>query len=214
MKNTIIVFLLWFLMCPDVSVAQSEGDVKLPEPRTNGGMPLMEALNNRHSTREYTEQKLPMDLLSNLLWAADGYNRRDAKKRTAPSSMNFQEIDIYVAMQDGLYIYDAWDNKLILVMNKDLRDATGKQDFVGKAALNLVYVANLEKVKDPESEGQLNASHTNAGFIAQNVYLFCASEGLGSVVRGWFDEKSLSETMKLGEKQKIILCQTVGYPEK
>jgi SagB-type dehydrogenase family enzyme len=194
------------------SIFASAQNIALPEPQKTGGKPLMEALNDRHSTRDFSERELDLQTLSDLLWAAFGYNRPEERKRTAPTSRNYQEMEIYVSIPSGLYLYDAWENTLLRVLDRDIRASTGLQDFVAKAPLNLIYVANQEKVQDPHGERQLRASHTNSGFIAQNVYLYCASAGLVSVVRAWFDEEDLHKAMSLGEHMKIILTQTIGYP--
>jgi SagB-type dehydrogenase family enzyme len=173
----------------------------------------MQVLKDRHSTREFSTQKLPPQVLSNLLWAAFGVNRPDGK-RTAPSAMNWQEIDIYVATQDGLYLYDAKANALNPILAQDVRAATGQQPFVKEAAVNLVYVADLAKAGRVGGEMQTLFTAADTGFIAQNVYLFCASEGLAAVVRGSVDREALAKLIKLRPDQKIILAQTVGYPKK
>jgi len=185
--------------------------VKLPAPRMEGGKPLLQALKERKTGRAFAPTPLPDQLLSDLLWAADGVNRPDGH-RTAPSAMNMQEIDIYVARADGLYLYDAVNNSLIREAESDIRAATGQQDFVKGAPVNLIYVADEARM---EKVGGAKAKYAAAdtGFIAQNVYLFCASEGLETVVRGWFDEQELGAAMKLRPAQKIILTQTVGYPQ-
>jgi SagB-type dehydrogenase family enzyme len=172
----------------------------------------MQVLKDRHTTRDFSSQKLPPQVLSNLLWAAFGVNRPDGK-RTAPSAMNWQEIDIYVATQDGLYVYDAKGNALKPVLAQDVRGATGQQPFVKEAAVNLVYVADLAKTGRAGGEDQTLYTAADTGFIAQNVYLFCASEGLAAVVRGSVDRVALAKLIKLRPDQKIILAQTVGYPK-
>jgi SagB-type dehydrogenase family enzyme len=188
-------------------------NIKLPPPKTSGGMPLMDALSKRHSTREFSTEKLSLEKLSNLLWAAYGINRAEAKKRTVPSSMNYQEIDLYCALQEGLYLYDAYQHALVQVHDKDIREFCGKQSFCKDAALNLIYVADNTRVEKID-DYQHHASYANTGFIVQNVYLYCASEGLETVVRAYFDEKVLSAKMMLNKDQKIILTQTVGNPVK
>lgn len=198
------------IMASGISIAAQ--NISLPEPQKTGGKPLMEALNERHSSRTFSEREPDLQTLSDLLWAGFGYNRPEERKRTAPTSRNYQEIEIYVSMASGLYLYDAWENSLVLIHNRDIRSGTGSQDYVGKAPLNLVYVANQQKVQNPHSERQLLASHTNSGFIAQNVYLYCASAGLVSVVRALFDPEILKKEMALDENMIIILTQTVGYP--
>jgi SagB-type dehydrogenase family enzyme len=186
--------------------------IKLPKPQMTGGMPLMEALLARQTRREYSSKELSEQMLSNLLWAAFGINRPDSGKRTAPSAMNMQEIDIYVATADGLYLYDAKENALNPILSEDIRAATGPQPFVKDAPVNLVFVADFSRMRGSE-ENKVFYSATDTGFISQNVYLFCASEGLATVVRGYVERDMLAKVMKLRDDQKIILAQTVGYPK-
>ena len=192
-------------------LAQDLKPILLPQPQTDGGRPLMQALKERKTTRDFSAEKLPSQILSNLLWAAFGVNRPDGK-RTAPSAMNWQEIDIYVATSDGLFVYDARGNRLEPVLAQDVRPATGLQSFAATAPMDLVYVADLSKVGSTQESDLF--TYADAGFIAQNVYLFCASEGLATVVRGSIDRVALAKMMKLRPEQKIILAQTVGYPKK
>lgn len=206
------VLCLTILLVPALAVAQQLKPIQLPAPQTTGGMPLMQALKARHTTREFSTRKLPLQVLSNLLWAAFGINRPGSGKRTAPSAMNRQEIDIYVTTADGLYVYDARGNRLDPVVAEDVRAATGTQSFVGEAPVNLVYVADLGKAAGSGPEDRALYTGADTGVIAQNVYLFCASEGLGVVVRGSVNRAALAKTMKLRPDQKIILAQTVGYP--
>lgn len=185
-------------------------DIDLPSPRRTGGMPLMEALARRRSSREFDGRALPRQTLSDLLWAAWGYNRPD--KRTAPSSRDKQEIELYVAMQDGLYLYDAEDNRLLMVSDKDLRAMTGTQPFVAKAPLNIIYVCRKQMITDKTPDELIAATYANTGFIAQNVYLFCASESLATVVRAMVDREKLAEAMRLPDHSMVTLVQSVGYP--
>ncbi len=213
MKRTIPAFLSGLLLLVGASLicAQDSGTIQLPAPQTEGGKPLMQVLKARHSSREFgPESKLPMQLLSNLLWAANGVNRPDGK-RTAPSAMNWQNIDIYAATADGLYLYDAQHNSLKTVLSEDVRAATGQQEFVKSVPLNLVFVADYAKAKVPGAE---TWSAAGAGFVSQNVYLFCASEGLATVVRGLYNGEALGKTLKLRPDQKVVLTQSVGYPKK
>jgi SagB-type dehydrogenase family enzyme len=203
---------LVILLFPALALAQQLKPVKLPPPQTTGGMPLMQALKARHSTREFSSRKLSPQLLSNLLWAAFGINRPESGKRTAPSAMNQQEIDIYVATTDGLYVYDARNNRLDPVLAEDVRAATGTQSFVGEAPVNLVYVADRSRMSHASAEDLALYNGADTGVIVQNVYLICASEGLGVVVRGSVNRSVLEKVMKLRPNQKIILAQTVGYP--
>lgn len=193
-------------------------DIKLHEPDKKGGVSLMQALNDRASTREYDSRKLTDTQLSNLLWAAWGINREQEGKHTAPSSNNKQEMSVYVALESGLYLYVPESHYLKQIHNRDIRKATGMQDFVEIAPVNLIFVADLIKagVSNPEKAGpeSLNTSNINTGFMAQNVYLYCASEKLACVVRGWVDIPELSKAMELAPNQRIIIAQTIGYPKK
>ncbi len=193
--------------------AQEPQPVALPSPQVEGGKPLMEALKQRKTTREFTAEKLSPQVLSNLLWAAWGINRDDGR-RTAPSASNRQEIEVYVVTADGTYVYDAKGNVLKPVVSGDIRRATGTQDFVSEAPLNLVYVARWSRTGGGDENGKTAMSHADTGFIAQNVYLFCASEGLGSVVRASLNRAELGKALHLEPDQHITLAQTVGYPRK
>jgi len=186
--------------------------IALPAPDTTGGEPLMQALKNRQSTREFSSEKLPIVTISNLLWAAWGINRPDSGKRTAPSASNREEIEIYVASASGLYLYEAKEHRLQPVLSADLRAQTGTQAYVGTAPLNLVYVADFAKMGSESAEDKIFYSACDTGFIAQNVYLFSASEGLATVVRGSVDRSALAKAMHLRPEQHITLAQTVGYP--
>ncbi len=196
------------------SSAETLKAIQLPGPQIEGGKPLMQTLQNRSSSRTFSSKKIPLQVLSNLLWAAFGVNRPDSGRRTAPSAMNWQEIDIYVATGDGLYLYDANRHQLQTVLGEDIRDLTGLQPFVKEAPVDLVYVANLSRMTGARQGDKELYSAADTGFIGENVYLFCASEGLATVIRGSIDRSALAKAMKLRPEQKIILAQTVGYPKK
>jgi len=193
------------------ATGQESKTVQLPAPKTDGGKPLMQVLKERKSSRSFSAKALPDDVLSNLLWAADGVNRPDGK-RTAPSAMNMQEVDIYVAKADGLYLFDAKAQALKLIAAQDVRAQTGGQPFVAQAPVNLIYVADQAKMARLSDPDKTFYAATDTGFISQNVYLFCASEGLATVVRAMGSRDGLTQAMNLRPEQKIILAQTVGYP--
>lgn len=184
--------------------------IALPQPQMDGGMPLMRALKARKSSREFADKPIPQQQLANLLWAAFGVNRDD-QKRTAPSAHNRQEIDIYAAMHDGLFRYDAVNNALQPILQRDIRGLTGKQDFPAHAAVNLVYVADFSRVKNVPRKEAMEVAAISTGAIVQNVYLYCASEALATVVRGWIDKKALAKAMGLRDDQYIFVAQSVGY---
>lgn len=187
--------------------ASIAGTVKLLPPQLDRSAPLMQALKDRRSERSYSDRKLSRQQLANLLWAANGVNR-DGGKRTSPSPHNVQGIDIYVVLEEGAYVYDTVKHVLVPVVSGDHRRATGKQEFVAGAPLNLAYVADTEVIRyDPGTVG------IPVGCMVQNVYLYCASDGLGSVVRGSFDAGELAKALNLRTTQRIYITQTVGYPK-
>ena len=186
--------------------------VRLPRPDRTGGLPLMQALAQRHSTREFRDDALPLPVLGQLLWAADGVNRPRSRSRTAPSAMNAQEIDLYVALPQGLYRYDPPTHALELMQALDVRGLTGVQDFVEVAPVELMMVATPARLPLVPAASRIPYAAACAGAIAQNVYLACTSLGLACVVRGWFDERRLARALKLARGQRILLAQTVGLP--
>jgi len=202
------------LVCPSLISGQEPKPVQLPEPQMDGSRPLMQVLKDRSSSRAFSTEKLPKQVLSNMLWAAFGVNRPDSGKRTAPSAMNWQEIDIYVATADGLSLYDAKEHALKPVLAEDVRALTGQQPFVQQAPVNLVYVADFSRMGEREVDVKVFCSAADTGFISQNVYLYCASEGLATVVRGLIDRPALEKAMKLRPDQRVTLSQSVGYPKK
>lgn len=190
---------------------QAAARVALPAPDTRGGIPLMQALARRHSSRVFRHDPLPLQDLSNLLWAADGINRRRAHEHTAPSAMNEQEIDIYLALPEGLYVYRPEPHALVLARPADVRALTGVQDFVDDAPLDLVYVADHARMKLVAAAAREVYAAAMAGAVAQNVYLYGASAGLAVVVRAWIDRPALARAMGLRPSQHIVLAQTVGF---
>ncbi|MGB7620867.1 MAG: nitroreductase family protein [Terriglobia bacterium] len=207
------IALIGLLLSFSVAPAQELKPIELPTPQMDGGRPLMQVLNERHTTRTFSPEKLPMQVISNLLWAAFGINRPAIGGRTAPSAVNWQEIDIYVAMADGLFLYDAKKQLLVPLLKDDVRAMTGTQAFVKDAPVNLIYVADLARTKRASSEDTTLYTAADTGFISQNVYLFCTSEKLATVVRGSVDRAALAKTMKLRPEQRIILAQSVGKPK-
>lgn len=173
---------------------------------------MLDALANRKTSRSFSNKELDLQTLSNLLWAANGINRVEDGLRTAPSAVNWQEIDIYVSIANGVYIYNAKENNLELYIRKDIREATGRQPFVKDVPVNLIYVVDFTRMGDRTEEVKHWYSAADAAFIAQNVYLFCASEGLATVVRGAVDKVELKNVMSLPEHKHVVLCQSVGYP--
>lgn len=198
MRKNIFLTCFFFSLC-----ALSAQDIKLTKPTKIGGKPLMDVLDIRKSDREFVKKDLPIYMLSDLLWAAYGFNRDD--KRTVPSSQNRQEIDVYVMFDDGVYLYDAYNNLLLLKKKGDFRSELGNQDYVMNAAVNIILAANMDKASNRE------AAFIDSGFISQNIYLYAASTGLGTVARASFKRPGLHEALELTDNQEITLVQPVGY---
>jgi len=186
--------------------------INLPAPAQDGGLPLMEALRLRGSQREFLPTPLPPQVLSDLLWAAYGVNRPAENGHTAPTARNAQEIDVYAAMPTGLYLYEPVSHCLQLVESSDVRRVTGYQDFVDDAPLDLIYVADHGRMKQIPAAQRDSFASVAAGAISENVYLYCASAGLATVIRAWIDRTALGEAMGLPPDGQILLSQTVGYP--
>jgi nitroreductase len=186
--------------------------VPLPKPERHGGMPLMDALAMRQSAREFESRELPAELLSSLLWAAFGVNRPDGH-RTAPTAINSQEIDVFVALPTGAYLYDADTHSLQLTAGSDIRRITGYQDFVDSAPLDLVFVADYSRMALVPADKRESYASVAAGAISQNVYLFCASSGLSTVLRAWIDRDAIAGALGLTHDQHVLLSQTVGFPK-
>lgn len=197
---------------PKPALGDSTASIALPPPEKQGGLPLMEALASRHSAREFARDALPLPVLSSLLWAAFGVNRADGG-RTAPSALNAQEIDIFVALPAGAYRYDAAAHALQLVAGSDLRRVTGYQDFVDEAPLDLVYVADHARMGLVPAGQRASYAYFAAGAIAQNAYLFAANHGLATVIRAWIDRAAIADALGLTHDQEVLLSQTVGYPK-
>lgn len=208
------LLLIVLFFCCTVTSAQGLKPIRLLKPQTDSGKPLMRVLKDRISQRAFSSKKLSDQVLSNLLWAAFGVNRPNSGKRTAPSAMNCQEIDIYVAVTEGLYLYDAPTHMLKPVLAEDIRAETGRQSFTQDAPVNLIYVSDRSRMGKAGEEQRDFYSAIDTGFISQNVYLFCASEELATIVLGLVDKPALEKKMGLRSDQKIILTQPVGYPGK
>lgn len=186
-------------------------DIQLPKPNTKGGMPLYEALSNRQTNREFSDKELTEQQLSDLLWCANGENRKDGK-RTAPSARNAQEIDIYVFNQKGVFLYIPEKNLLQMVIPEDMREGMSGRGgkMIISAPVTLLFMANYDKMKGFDEAGREFYGATDAGFVSQNVYLYCAANKLNTVVMGAIDRPKIMEFMKVNGKP--VLAQPIGYP--
>ncbi len=174
----------------------------------------MQALKERRSTRDFSPEKLPLPVLGSLLWAGIGVNRPESGGRTAPSANNSQDVEVYVAMADGLSLYDAKAHALQPILPQDIRALTGRQAFAAQVPVNLIYVSDLVKMTRASAADREFYAAAHTGFISQNVYLYCASEGLATVVRALLDRPALAKAMGLRADQRITLVQSVGYPKR
>lgn len=190
----------------------SQNKIQLPKPALDKGKSLMQCLQFRKTTRNFTTEKLSNQQISNILWAANGLNRPEENRYTAPTAMNMQELRLYIAKEDGLYFYNPIDNSLEKLFNDDIRPETGTQVFVGKADFELIIVADIAKMdKVTNTEKYQFYAGRDAGYISQNIYLICASEGVGTVARGSFDNDKIVKLMKLDKNKFITLVHTIGY---
>jgi len=179
-------------------------------PASAGADTLMEAFQNRRSANGFATQALPPQTLLELLWAAWGINRPESGKRTAPSAMNSQEIDIYVLLAEGVYVYDAKGNQLTPVLNQDLR-ARATTGFLRDAPVQLLFVADHARLRSGSQAQKDVYSAVHSGFIGQNVYLYCASKGLATRFYASIDRAALKASLKLRAEQSIVFAQAVGY---
>ena len=207
MKKNLLIFTLLF--CMGNLMAQN---ITLLQPETSGGKPLMQALQERATNRNIDSKELTPQVLSNLLWATNGQNRPDGR-RTAPTASNCQEIEVYVFLSTGIYLYAPTSHSLILKKEGDFRQESNNQGIVG--GVNFVFVADYDKMGRYDSNPAAKEfySATDVGFVSQNAYLFCASEGLATVVQGLIDRDKLAELLQIANG-KVLLGQAIGYPKK
>ncbi len=191
--------------------AQVIETITLPPAQKTGGMPLMEAFQLRKSQRSFSSKELTTQQISNLLWAAYGINSPEGF-RTVPAAKNWYEYDIYVLKSDGWFLYEVGKHSLLKMGNEDLRIFGGTQDFVKAAPVIFVYVADFGRMNDTTDELRKFFSAVDVGYISQNVYLWCASEGLATIVLGQVDKVKVREVLKLRPDQQVILSQPVAFP--
>ena len=212
--NCVSVWAQVLIVLGSMSMAAEElPPLRLPAPRLDRGVPLMRAMQQRRTIREYSLKPVPPLVLSEMLWAACGVNRPDTGHRTAPTAMNSQEIDVYVATAEALYLYEAGTHQLKPILAEDIRIQTGGQEYIKQAPLALIFVADLSRLAKAEPEQRERYAGIDTGYVSQNVYLYCASEGLATVVHEVSDRKGLAAKMRLRPGQSIILAQSVGYPK-
>ncbi|HWI56641.1 MAG TPA: SagB/ThcOx family dehydrogenase [Bacillota bacterium] len=211
MRLSVCQLLVLILGLSGTLQAEELKPILLPPPHTEGGKPLLQALKERHTTREFKPSPLPAQVLADLLWAGFGINRPGSERRTAPSAMNSQEVDLYVALPQGFYLYDAKANQLKPVLSGDWRTRIGSQPFLKDASAVLLLVADLPRLAKAKPETRPFYAAIDAGCIVQNLYLFCASQELAAVVYD-LDRAAVAATLKLKPGQQIMMAQAVGYP--
>ena len=189
MKYLLLMFAVIF------SMNAGAEDIQLPPPVKKGGMPLMEALANRKTTRTFAEKELPLQMISDLLWAANGISREDGR-RTVPTALNRQELELGILLPQGTFLYDAQANKLIL---------RSKEPNKGPVLVAIIW--------NKQKQAKQEFAFVDAGFIGQNIYLFAASKGLNSVFRGSFDRKAIPGKLKLQNDQEVIFVHAIGFPK-
>lgn len=202
------------LLCLFVSVATFAADkvIRLPKPNLNRNSEVMEAFANRHSTREYAAKALTLTDLSDLLWAANGINRPEEGKRTAPSAMNKQDVDVYVVLPEATYLYDAKAHQLNLVAEGDHRGAVaGGQTFVKSAPVSLLLVSDLSRLGDAKNTHTQLMGAVDAGIVSQNISIFCSAAKLATVPRASMDTAKLKSVLKLTDTQLPLMNHPVGY---
>lgn len=209
------LFFIGILFMTNTLNAQNMKEIKLNAPNKTRGASLMQALNDRESVREFSNKPLSTQDLSDLLWAANGINRPDSKKRTAPSALNKQDVDIYVCLPEGIYLYDAEKNSLKPVAEGDHRAAVGgQQDFVRKAPVSLILVSDISRFGMGDNEQVRLMAAMDAGIVSQNINLFCAANNLVTVPRASMDKDKLKKVLNLKEHQLLLMNNPVGYPQK
>jgi nitroreductase len=196
------------------SPAKEVTTIQLPAVKMTGGMPLMEAIAKRQSSREFATTPLSPELLGGVLWATAGYNRPEEKKRVAASSRNRQSVEVLAVLETGIYAYDAEKHALNLLAAGDHRKLAGAQPFVATAPLNLVYVGDADKMEIPDLGARMLSLGADSGLMAQNAYLYCASEKLSCVIRAWIDHEPLAKLLKLPKNKQVLFGQTIGHPAK
>ena len=185
-------------------------DIVLNQIDYSKGKPFMQALKDRRSHKDFADKSLDIQTLSELLWVAGGITREDGRL-TNPTAMDCREIEIYVFVKEGVYLYNAKENVLKFVLKGDNRAAAGMQEYVASAAVNLVYVSNLDKMKGEDLNQKMLMTAVNLGHISQSVYLYCSSAELGCVIRAYIDGPAISKLLNLNESQKVLISQSAGY---
>ena len=198
-----------------VTTFAAEKTIKLPQPNLDRSGSTMKAFSKRQSTREYATKEINLSDLSDLLWAANGINRPESGKRTAPSAMNRQDVDVYVILPKGSYIYNPQKHELELVAEGDNRPlVAGRQEFVNAAPVCIVLVSDQSRFGDRQGEHSKLMGAMDAGIVSQNISLFCSSADLATVARASMETEKLAKALKLTDSQILMMNHPVGYFKK
>jgi SagB-type dehydrogenase family enzyme len=210
-----IILFVSIIILSGAVIAQDKTSFKLPAPDTTGGLPVMKALSERASVRDFDTTSPDMNVISNLLWSANGINRHESGKRTAPSAMNSQDADVYLLTKQGAYFYNAAAHSIELISGGDYRKlAAGKQENVADAPLFCLLVSDISRFKSGSDSLKAIWGALDAGIVSQNISIYCASAGLATVPRATMEQEKLREVLRLKDSQKLILNHPVGFKKR
>lgn len=188
--------------------------IELVPAEKKGGLTVMEALWKRQATRTIASRDLSVQELSNLVWAAVGVNRPADGRRTSPTALNVQDVEVYVCLPEGIYLYEVQKHILTPVAKGDHRGLiAGSQDFVKTVPVCLVLVSDLSKFRGDDKAQKLVYASLDVGIASQNISVYCAAKGLATVPRAFMDKAGLKKVLNLKETQEILLNHPVGYPQ-
>ena len=189
-------------------------DIQLPTPDKSNSMTLMQALQQRQSGREFSTRAIDNQTLSQVLWAACGINRPESKKITAPSAINAQDIQVYVASKDGVYLYLPLVNKLQKVTDEDVRPlVAGRQASIGEAPIHLILVSDLSKFGNRQNDATITMATMDSGYVSENISLICTALGLVTVPRMMMDKEGLKKALQLTDHHELLLNNPIGWPK-
>lgn len=209
----IILSLAFFALILQVIAAQQNGNIKLLPPQMDQGLSVMKALSARYSERNFDTVEIKIQDLSNLLWATNGINRPESGKKTAPSSMNSQDVDVYVCLKSGIYLYNASKNELEFLLAGDHRILlAGRQSNMAVAPVFLLLTSDISRFKPNVSDSaKVVWGSMDVGIVSQNISLFCAAMGFSTVPRGTMETEKLSQLLQLPNTRYLMLNHPVSY---
>lgn len=210
----IFIPLILAAISASLSGQQQFSDIKLNAPDLARGATIMKAFEKRASATKFNEKELSLQDLSDLIWAADGINRPESGKRTAPSATNAQDVDIYVFTKNGVYFYDAKTNTLVARIEGDNRAmVAGAQPAFAKAPVMLLLVSDISRFRGDDTARKLSWAAMDAGIISENICLFCSGAGLVTRPRAFMETEKIKQLLNLSSTQYPLLNNPVGYAE-